>query len=346
MAEGMSPLFLISCIGVLNGFILSFYFFYSSIPDQKQNRFLAMLFLVLSIRIGKSVIFFFLEDVDAIAFYIQIGLSACFLIGPFLYFYTCSFFQKKPFATWWGQSLFFVGLISVIGYYYPYFSFRSYWWDYFIPIIQAQWLFYIALSTWLIWENRGVLNVETSNFINKRNWIISIVLGVALIWLAYVTCSLTSYIVGALSFTFVVYIIIFLLLMGFNRMNILNPTPQKYGGKTIEHSTSKEIYTQLLKALEKQYQNPKLTLGDLSASTDYSKHQISQVLNEHYKMNFSSFLRNFRIEKVKSLILSNHNYTLEAIGKECGFKAKSTFFTAFKQETGLTPAQFKQQQLS
>lgn len=337
-------LFLLSCIGVINALILSIYFLYMARPGQVQSKFLALLFLMLSVRIGKSVIFYFFEDINHLAFYLQIGLSACFFIGPCLYFYVCSFFKEKMFIPWWVQLIFFGSLISLTGWLYPYLDNIELWRFYLIQIIYFQWFVYLVLSGYIAYKNLRKNHHKTVHFTKARTWILSIILGVGVVWLAYATCQMTSYLVGAVSFTFVVYIIVLLLLMKVNKPSLLNGEYVKYGGKNIEASEATAIYHSLLSALEKEHTNAQLKLDDLAESIKVKKHLISQVLNEHYQTNFSRMLRQFRVEKVKQLLLSNDQFTLEAIGEECGFKAKSSFYTAFKQETGLTPAQFRKKQ--
>ena len=139
-------LFLFSCIGVVNALILSAYFFYRSSPQNLLNRFLAGLFLVLSLRIGKSVIFYFFDDVPLLALYLQVGLSACFLIGPFLYFYVYQFFHKKEAPYWAVQLIFHTLFITAISLSFPYLEYRDRWKDLFIPIIHGQWFIYLLLS--------------------------------------------------------------------------------------------------------------------------------------------------------------------------------------------------------
>ncbi len=341
MEGGFYLLFLFSCIGVLNALILSIYFFSRSTSKNILNRFLAGLFFVLSIRIGKSVIFFFFDDVPLLALYLQLGLSACFLIGPFLYFYVYQFFHKNAAPYWRLQLALYILIITAISLRYPYLEFRETWKGLIIPIIHTQWFIYLLLSGREIWKHAQELELHGKGFFNKKSWIISIFLGVFVIWLAYMTSNFTSYIMGALCFSFMLYVLIFLLLMGFNRISILEPEVNKYGGKEIPVSEAEQILEQVDLALEKHFRNSRLTLEELARHMEVSKHQISQVLNTHQGINFSSYIRKFRVEKVKQAIQSNERYTLQAIGEECGFKAKSSFYTAFKKETGMTPLQYK-----
>ena len=78
-------IFFFSALGAFNGFLLSLYFALVAKKRKFSNYFLAFLLLVLSIRIIKSVFFYFNRDLSNI--FIQIGLSACTLIGQFLFLY-------------------------------------------------------------------------------------------------------------------------------------------------------------------------------------------------------------------------------------------------------------------
>lgn len=51
----------------------------------------------------------------------------------------------------------------------------------------------------------------------------------------------------------------------------------------------------------------------------------------------------FRVNDSKEMLLNPEysNYSTEGIAKSVGFNSKSSFYTAFKKNTGLTPAEFK-----
>ena len=98
---------------------------------------------------------------------------------------------------------------------------------------------------------------------------------------------------------------------------------------------------------DKAYLNPELNMDLLSEATGFPKYQITEVLNMDIGMNFFSFVNSYRIEDVKKMLLApNLKYSIEAIGYECGFNSKSSFYTVFKKITGMTPIAFRKNNLS
>lgn len=97
-------------------------------------------------------------------------------------------------------------------------------------------------------------------------------------------------------------------------------------------------------ALEKSksYHNHKFTISELAMEVGIQPYAISNAINTVAKMNYNDFINSYRIKAFTEKVVSKeyHNYTIEAIANECGFKSKSTFFTAFKKQTGLTPNQY------
>ncbi|MBO9632658.1 MAG: hypothetical protein J7578_06025, partial [Chitinophagaceae bacterium] len=85
MNIGQQILFFISALGAFNGILLSFYFFLSKKRRTLPAFFLGCLLLAISMRVVKSVFVSFNPDLPKVC--LQVGLSACFLIGPFLYYF-------------------------------------------------------------------------------------------------------------------------------------------------------------------------------------------------------------------------------------------------------------------
>jgi AraC-like DNA-binding protein len=349
MNTGKEILFFFGALGAFNGFILSLYFFFFTKKKHLSNYFLGGLLLALSIRIMVTVFVYFNNTLPKT--YLQIGLSACLLIGPFLYYFLKSGMQglnniPKPWK--WNLTAWFVG-IFIVGFLFPYKNHPVLWNDYFVAIIFLQWVGYIFLSGF---ESRRLLQ-KISNKNERTNpaemWFGAVFLGNAIIFIFYflgfARVPFISCITGSVSFTFVLYLIVFILLYRKKADDLFLLNNQK--DKKID-SAKAAILSEKLEniMIEKEwYKNSNLTLQDLAAEINISSHQLSQFLNNNLEKNFTSFMNEFRINEACKIITSNDKLTLESIGYDVGFNSKSTFFAAFKKHTGTTPLNYQLQAL-
>ena len=338
-------LFLLSMLGGINGLLLSIYFAFFTKRKHPSNYFLAALLFVLSIRIIKSAFFYFNPDMSQL--FIQVGLSACLLIGPFFYLYTVSVTQEKSKVTakWYYHIIPYVILISVAWVIIPYREYRHLWVPYLIRIIYLQWLTYLIISGLLFKTTFQQLFSKTKKLNDFQVFHLSIYVGILIIWIAYFTSNYTSYIVGALSFSFLFYLLLLLWFFKKNKNSVFFEKEVKYGNKKIEDEEAKFIAIGLERLMtEKQlYKNPDLKLSDVAQELHILPHRLSQFLNDNIGKGFSHYLNEYRIRAVEEMLLSNDLLTLEAIGSECGFNSNSTFYAAFKKIKGITPAKFKSQ---
>lgn len=345
MEASRELLFFFSALGAFNGLLLSLYFFFFAKPKHISNYFLGALLLALSIRIGKSVFFYFNPDLSAD--FLQIGITACAFIGPSLYFYLKSMTTPEAEMTdsWKYHLAVLVPIVLVVGYLYPWRTHYELWVCYFLDAVYYEWLLYLLASAYLI--RKTVVDFVKRK--DKRNsvevWILSIFVGNALIWLAYYTVAYTSYIVGALSFSFIFYLLVLLLIFNKKKNSILFKTPPKYGDKKIEDAEANSLLTSLKKIMmeEELFKNPNLKLLDVAKKLNILPHRLSQLINDNLGKSFPSFLNEYRIDEAKKQLQTNTNFSLDAIGYECGFNSKSTFFSTFKKMTGTTPAKYKAQ---
>jgi AraC-like DNA-binding protein len=93
---------------------------------------------------------------------------------------------------------------------------------------------------------------------------------------------------------------------------------------------------------DKLYLDASLSLQKLASHVAISPNYISQTLNETLSANFFDFVNQWRIEAAKPKIIANKNTVLD-IALEVGFNARSSFYKAFKQETGQTPSEYRKQ---
>ncbi|EZH74907.1 hypothetical protein ATO12_09240 [Aquimarina atlantica] len=91
------------------------------------------------------------------------------------------------------------------------------------------------------------------------------------------------------------------------------------------------------------YRDPNLSREVVAEKLNISPGYLSQIINAVTNNNFTAYINSFRVEEVKKMIVNEEfdKYSLLAIGLEAGFKSKTTFYSAFKKETGLTPSEFK-----
>jgi AraC-like DNA-binding protein len=94
----------------------------------------------------------------------------------------------------------------------------------------------------------------------------------------------------------------------------------------------------------KRFRDPLFSLEKLASEIGISTSKLSHLINQESGYNFSDYVNYLRVEKAKKyLTKSNYSaYTIVAIGLECGFNSKSTFYAAFKKFTSLTPSEFKE----
>ncbi|GEK54488.1 hypothetical protein PES01_13330 [Pseudoalteromonas espejiana] len=58
-------------------------------------------------------------------------------------------------------------------------------------------------------------------------------------------------------------------------------------------------------------------------------------------MNFKQYVNSLRVACAKELLLARPNTSIDDIAEQSGFSAPSTFYNAFKQQTGLTPNKYR-----
>ncbi len=333
-------LFFFSVLGSFNGLFLASYFAFFVKNRTRETYFLSALMLVISIRILKSTFLFFYPQTSE--YFFQIGLAACSLIGPFLYLYVKETLGYRFGKSWMIHIAAPVLIFIAFGMIYPY-SRPNQAWNFFVFwVLYSQWLVYIFLSLLQVKEPLKAFIFRTRDLSDKEVWLINIIVGITIIWIAYRTASYTSYIVGALSFSFVFYLLILLWL--FKRKKAFFFSDQyKYANRRIDRDLEKKISSQLEELFESDrlYANPDLKLSDVASKLNVSAHLLSQYLNDNLKSNFSAFVNEYRVNEAQKMMKTRHLLTLEAIGSECGFRSNSSFYASFKKLKGMTPAEFK-----
>ncbi|AZZ98438.1 helix-turn-helix domain-containing protein [Pseudoalteromonas sp. R3] len=326
-------LFFFASLGAFNGVLLATWVYHKR-REIAAAPWLSLLLIMLSIRIGKSVAFYFSPGLSRD--FLQLGLSACCLIGPSLFsFCFRSLYPNK--ARWQlrGHFALWLVLVAVVGVMYPYHNYPELWQTWVYRGSSYVWLGYLLASAWVYRHKLAELKSYPDRLVWRDLPFIALS-GGALIWFAYFTSAYTSYIVGALSFSMVLYLSI-VVFSGQSRGK------EKYATQLISPQQNAEISATLENLMNEQqlFTDPSMSLPRLAKRLGVSHTKLSQHLNQQHGCNFNQYLNGYRVKYAQKLLIQNQNMTIEEVAELCGFNASSTFYTAFKKQCGQTPNQFR-----
>lgn len=326
-------LFFFAMLGAFNGIGLASLLWWQA-KGQPTQRWLALLLLVVSVRTGKSVAFFFWPDIPKVV--LQVGLTACFLIGPCLYFLVRSSQGDTPGlrrTDRWHIAVL-LSVAAVVNAFLPYVHHVDLWHRAITPAITYSWLGYLLLATAQVYRHRTRIAAMPS-----RVLLLGSVAGTGFIWVAYYTSGYTSYIVGALSFTFVLAASVLVYL----RLRSGQTPIEPYQDRRIPEAEA-SAQLQALNALmagERLHRDPGLTLPRLARRLGMPKTRLSQLLNDNNQTSFKQYLAQRRVIDAKALLRQEPTRPLEAVAEAAGFQSMSTFHSTFKKLEGVTPAAFR-----
>lgn len=340
MISSAQILFFFSAIGAFNGLFLALYFA-AQRSNILQHRLLAALILMVTVRISKSVWFYF--DPTLTKLVLQVGLSACFLIGPLLYCYvkSCLHPDDTKLATLFRHLGVCSVLIVAVGIAYPYQT-NIELWGTFYKIINWVWAGYILATALLLYPNLYAYIKGKRNLSREEIMCANVFVGTSLIWLAFFTSSYTSYIIGALSFSSILYLSVLAWLLS-RGSQVGRPKTKPYANKVIDKSEEQALSNRLASLMKEEalYRDANLTLSFLARKVGVTPHHLSQLLNINLQKSFAYYVNEWRIQEAKRLLLQERRMSMEVIAEQSGFNSQSTFYSAFKQFEGTTPAKFR-----
>lgn len=171
---------------------------------------------------------------------------------------------------------------------------------------------------------------------NIRNWIV--ILGVLITAILTIIALIATKKLGQIRR---------ILFLKNKEISTLIPKPEEFR-KSLE-TKEEDIHTRLFKDILKLIENrehilnPELSLKDIAKKLASNELYISQAINKLAGKNFNRFLNEYRIEEARNLLTNpkNKGKNMEEIAQMSGFTNANTFFRQFKEQTGLTPTQFK-----
>ncbi|RVT41654.1 AraC family transcriptional regulator [Rheinheimera sediminis] len=116
----------------------------------------------------------------------------------------------------------------------------------------------------------------------------------------------------------------------------------KYQRSALGEQQSARIAAKLQQTMQSEllYLDETLTLYKLAEHLAVPAHYLSQTLNQSLQMSFFEYVNQARVEAAKQKLKQSDDSVL-SIAMAVGFNARSSFYTAFKTNTGQSPAQFR-----
>jgi len=320
---------------------------------------------------------------DNLPHIVHLHLVTYFLFGPLAYFYVRSCIQKdfrmKP-ILW----LHFLPLALTLIYFFPFYlqpgeekikafivwretgSMGAPDWMMLIRMFHPVIYFFVCIR--LVFLYRKHLDNNTS-FIDTifHRWLLYfsgiLLLPVIGSILMFITNIITSYELGIAIFMFAL-MFLFAASIRFalhvkpslfhvfpHQMLIPHSTEEKkqrYEKSTLQEDSKEQYLRKLISFMEteKPYLSSDLALSELSKQVKIPAHHLSQIINEKLECNFLDYINQYRIKEAQAMLINPKldHYTVVSIAYEAGFNSKSTFYTAFKKNTKMTPSQYKRKQ--
>ncbi|MEQ9299419.1 MAG: helix-turn-helix domain-containing protein [Cyclobacteriaceae bacterium] len=278
--------------------------------------------------------------------------------GPVLYMYISSLQRQKPIDTV-VVALHFIPsvLVLMIIHFLPEKSIML------LGIgVMIQILSYLIAAYFSVRNYQNVLRETQSRFDSiSLEWCNRIIVFFALIIIVDV---LNSVFMGTTNIFFLLLILGFLVLVNgllFKALHeptifvgITTEEEDLLGEKRAKYKNSKLSDSEidiLARDIEHYYVNERpflksdFNLAQLSEELSRNSREISQAINTSFKANFSDYTNKFRVESAKELITMQPEMNMAEVLYAVGFNSKSSFYTAFKKLTRLSPKEYQRQVL-
>jgi AraC-like DNA-binding protein len=332
-------LLLTSGAGALQSAFFSIYLFSIRKGRTLANILLALLLLAFTVRIFKSMVYYFSDGHQVPNMIMNFGFGANLAIFPLLLLYLNSFFNPQYRYDWLKHSFHFIpALVAIVfsGIIPPRFWMQQ---DAYAISLWSG-VLYLPFCIYAIWRNfRSVGSTQ-------KMWVISLTVGITVVWMGYLTnfiFGLVSYITAPVSFSVLMYVLSYI---GLRRTDIFMPKERYQNSAYTDHQIGK-CFEGLLTLLENDpvYKDPAVTLPKVADLLSVTPNLLSETINKRNKQSFPDYINSLRIRDARVLLsdAANNNLKIAAIAYETGFNSISVFNAAFKKHSGVTPSAYRKQ---
>lgn len=118
----------------------------------------------------------------------------------------------------------------------------------------------------------------------------------------------------------------------------------KYASIRIEEDKVNRIIQEItcLMDNERPYIAMNYSISDMSKKLDILPNILSMVINTKFNTNFPDYINSYRIQHALNLltVFEERNLTIESVAYESGFSNRTSFYNAFKKQTGKLPSEY------
>lgn len=92
------------------------------------------------------------------------------------------------------------------------------------------------------------------------------------------------------------------------------------------------------------YKDSSVNIYTLSERLGCRKQELTQYFNQSEHTNFRTWLSDLRFQEAVKMMRSCPHYSNDAISTECGFSSHTQIYRVFKQQTGMSPSQWREKE--
>lgn len=96
---------------------------------------------------------------------------------------------------------------------------------------------------------------------------------------------------------------------------------------------------------DRMYKDCNVTIYSLAANLGCKKNELTEYFNLSQHTNFRTWLSDIRFNEAVRMMKENPEFSNDAISTECGFSSHTQRYRIFKQKTGLSPSQWREQMI-
>ncbi len=112
---------------------------------------------------------------------------------------------------------------------------------------------------------------------------------------------------------------------------------------TEEQKEQNRIVLNRLMETDKVYLDSQLSLNKLSKLSSIPSLQLSQFILATFSKKYKEYVNSYRVVHAQQMLTlkNSFNFTMYSIAFDSGFNSESSFYKIFKEQTGLTPKQYR-----